>query len=210
MTYRADGSCTIGEAGQLLLMGTGRCTLTALQAGDADHAPAPEVSRSFAVQSAAAQPTAEPTRTPEPSMAELAWPLPCETWQEATSEPFIEGALEAIECHDETTGIARYVLYRFPDTATLAAHFTEQVAAARPPLGVTEDACAPGTPGVRTWEHGWLACWVPEGTRMAQLHWTDERTSTYGVLELTDGRLPRAYRRWSKAYGAEATAAPDG
>jgi uncharacterized protein YjbI with pentapeptide repeats len=48
VTYATSGSCTVTD-GILTLTGLGTCTVTASQAGDATHAPAPDVPLSFAV-----------------------------------------------------------------------------------------------------------------------------------------------------------------
>jgi hypothetical protein len=118
----------------------------------------------------------------------------------AVTRSTVEGAIEAVVCLDDKPGISSYQLYSFPDAVSLARRFTEDVTGARPALGVSDDACRPRSPGAKAWQHGWLACWIPEGSAFARLHWTDERTNTYGMLEAAHDGLQRIYRQWQQAY----------
>jgi hypothetical protein len=205
VTFAARGACSVVGSSRLALDAPGRCTVVALQAGDGTWAPAEDVPRVLSVNAPQEQPSvaptepgADPVATPDPPLADEDQPLPCAIWRRISGDDDAAGAIEGVECADDLPGIARYALYRFADVSTLARRFTEHAAAARPALGVSEDACEPAQSGARPWDHGWLACWLPEGAPHAEIRWTDERTRTYGVLESTDERFTPLYERWAE------------
>ncbi len=65
-----------------------------------------------------------------------------------------------------------------------------------------DGACGDGRKGLTSWEHGELVCYVAKPSRAAKLRWTDERTSTYGVLDGSDRDIERLHAVW-KALVAE-------
>lgn len=62
LTTATPSVCTV-DGRAVALVATGTCTLVAHQAGDASHAPAPEVNRTFAVTKAVPAPSADPVAT---------------------------------------------------------------------------------------------------------------------------------------------------
>ena len=61
--------------------------------------------------------------------------------------------------------------------------------------------------GVRKWEHGRVACWLPKDRSEAILHWIDERTDTYGIIR-ADASANRRLDRFWRALTAELAPGP--
>ncbi len=95
---------------------------------------------------------------------------------------FAAGALDGVQCQQPRRGVHELRLYQFPGMWSLRAFHRQRLAEVRPTLASTSRACRLGRRGVTKWAHGRVACWVPDGRRRIVLHWTDERTNTYGVL----------------------------
>ena len=69
-----------------------------------------------------------------------------------------------------------------PDAGPLGSLHEARVDEIRPDVLALDRACRLGRAGVRAWEHGRIACWSPKGRSRGVLHWTDERTNTYGIM----------------------------
>jgi hypothetical protein len=109
---------------------------------------------------------------------------------------FTAGALAGVECEHPRRGVREMKLFTFPDAGRLRAYHRERVGDVRPGLDATPKACRLGQRGVRHWTHGQVACWTPSGRQRSVLHWTDERTNTYGILRTSVHSNRRADLIW--------------
>ncbi len=152
-----------------------------------------------------------PGPTPKPTRADIEWELgetiPNATWKPyrkspagVAFDPFEAGARTGVifdglerQLHKAVDYV---VLFRFTSAEGLEAYWGQRAraaSAARPRAG----ACLDGRPGVGTWEHGQVLCYVSDrGT--ALLRWTDERTDTYGTMNgvAGKGRLQTVAQLW--------------
>ncbi len=125
--------------------------------------------------------------------------LRCQTLDEE-QEPrtFDGGALAGVRCRRPASGVFELKLFTFPDAGQLGSFHEARVDEIRPDVLALDRACRLGRSGVRAWEHGRIACWSPKGRSRGVLHWTDERTNTYGIMRtLTDENRIRL-RLWGE------------
>ncbi len=159
--------------------------------------------------------TDEPEPTPPPSRRELERDLGAAidgaTWEPyrqspagAAFDPFEDGAVAAVIFDDLERELHRSVdyvaLFRFSDADRLDGFWTWR--ASSMPVPVRPGPCSDGRPGWDRWLHGEYACYVHDDG-YAALRWTDERTSTYGVINAVAGStdLAALYGRWETLVG---------
>jgi hypothetical protein len=106
-------------------------------------------------------------------------------------------------------GVSELKLFAYPNTWRLRLFHRARIDRVDERLRPSPDACLRGRPGVRKWDHGRIACWLPQGGSKAVLHWTDERTDTYGILRAEIGADRRLTRLW-QAVKEQITQAPAG
>ena len=126
-------------------------------------------------------------------------PVSCRALREDEEvSAFAFGALAGVRCRRLAKGIFEVKLLTFPDTERLRAFHQARVDKVKPALRESPRACEQGRAGVRDWDHGRIACWTPPGRSRGVLHWTDERTNTYGILRtfVDDNRV--RLRLWGK------------
>ena len=106
-----------------------------------------------------------------------------------------------LRCDDTIDGVSVLWLFTYPDTDSLRAFQESRVDDGRGGLRMSPEACVSGRPGVREWDYGVVACWVPEGAARSVLHWTDERTDSYGVIRPRAGAERRLRDLWEAVEG---------
>ncbi len=106
------------------------------------------------------------------------------------------GALAGVVCASPIEGASELKLFTYPDTWRLRRSHRARVDQVGERLRPDPGACVAGRPGVRKWDHGRVACWIPGGGSKAVLHWTDERTDTYGILRADVDADRRIDRLW--------------
>jgi hypothetical protein len=118
--------------------------------------------------------------------------------EEQEPRTFDGGALAGVRCRRPASGVFELKLFTFPDAGALGSFHEARVDEIRPDVTALDRACRLGRSGVRAWEHGRIACWSPKGRSRGVLHWTDERTNTYGIMRtLTDENRIRL-RLWGE------------
>jgi hypothetical protein len=162
--------------------------------------------------------TDEPEPTPRPSRRalerELGSSLEGASWEPyrtapagAEFDPLKQGAVAAVifddlerELHRSTDYAA---LFRFRNADRLDGFWTWRAGATMVPL--SQRPCVDGKPGWGRWQHGEVVCYVSEAGHAA-LRWTDERTSTYGLMNAAAGStdLAALYRHWQTLLGSSA------
>jgi len=133
----------------------------------------------------------------EASMLDRLRPIRCQALREDEEpRPFINGALAGVRCRRPAQGVYEVKLFTFPDQEQLQTFHQTRVDEVHPGLQSVANACARGRRGVRDWEHGRVACWIPTGRSRSVLHWTDERTNTYGTIRTLVGDNRQLLRSW--------------
>jgi hypothetical protein len=157
----------------------------------------------------------EPELTPRPSRRALERELGSSvegfSWEpyragpaRAEFDPLKQGAVAAVIFDDlerELHRSADYAaLFRFRSADRLDGYWIWRADATMAPL--RQQPCVDGTPGWGTWQHGEVVCYVSEAGHAA-MRWTDERTSTYGLLNAVAGStdLAALYRHWQTLLG---------
>ncbi len=158
---------------------------------------------------------AEPEPTPRPSRRdlerELGSAIEGASWEPyrqspagVASDSFKHGALAAVifdklerELHRSVDYVA---LFRFRDADRLDWYWLGRADTVAAPL--RQRPCVDGRPGWDRWLHGEYLCYVSDAG-YAALRWTDERTSTYGVMNAVAGQrdLAALYRHWDALVG---------
>jgi hypothetical protein len=166
--------------------------------------------------------TDEPEPTPRPSRRalerELGSSIAGASWEPyragpagAEFDPLKEGALAAVIFDDLERELHRSVdyvgLFRFPNPNRLDMFWLWRAGSTWAP--VRQQPCLDGKPGWGRWQHGEVVCYVSEAGHAA-LRWTDERTSTYGLMNAVAGStdLAALYRHWQTLLGRSAVPAP--
>jgi hypothetical protein len=114
-------------------------------------------------------------------------------------DPLTMGAQAAVIFDDLEREMHRSVdyvaLFGFRSSRRLDSYWLYRADSVGVPVRV--GACADGRPGWDRWRHGELVCYVTRAGSAA-LRWTDQRTSTYGVMNARPGRKSVAmlYRQW--------------
>jgi hypothetical protein len=126
----------------------------------------------------------------------------CKRWrQRTTDDPFSFGGLAAIDCEPGIDGIEEYATYFFPEPADLADYFDWRIDGIRAKRG--RGSCLDGHQ-VTDWTYGRMVCWISRtGTKKAHIRWTDERTSTLGILDADDRDLVALELWWWEQVGSE-------
>jgi hypothetical protein len=172
-----------------------------LRDADAAFGPTDRYTVGFAVERPAGRPATRAML--EQDLLERVTRWSCSTWR-ATQDPkpFAAGALAAIACTEPVPGVSRVLLFRFADPRRPEEQLDGDVAAA----GQGEPGSVPcdAARGPVDWRHGQVACWVEPQASAARLHWTDERTDLYGVMEASDDDLAALYERWARGPFGEA------
>jgi hypothetical protein len=101
-----------------------------------------------------------------------------------------------VECISPLDGISELKLFTFPGTYRLRLYHRARVDDADAVVLPDPRACRQGQTGVRKWEHGRVACWLPRRGSRPVLHWTDERTGLYGVIRGESGTERRLNDLW--------------
>ena len=184
---------------------TGRARWTAtdvgihtVRIGDADSAfgPADRYTVGFSVERPAGRPSTRAVL--EQDLLDRVAPWSCSTWRaKQDPKPFADGALAAIQCAGQVPGVDRVTLFTFDDTRSLEAHLVKRIDAAGS-VGASDLPCDRSRPDPVEWQHGRLACWIAPQGSVAQVHWTDERTKLYGILEAAQGDLEALYGHWAE------------
>jgi hypothetical protein len=91
--------------------------------------------------------------------------------------------MAGVACPRPVPGAVDLKVYQFPDADRLRDFHEIRSGEVRPALRRTPQACQAGRPGLTTWTHGLVACWTPAGRQRSVLHWTDERTNTYAIVQ---------------------------
>ena len=192
LDLEASGPCHI-EGDRVVFDGADQCTITASHPGDADWVPA-KTSVSFTI--------VEPWRLAEEALVERTARLGCGTvGSEDDPRPLANDALAGVRCDGPIDGVSALWLFAYPDTEALRAFAERRFDDGRGSLREDPRACVGGRSGVVDWEHGQLACWVPRGASRPVLHWTDERTDTYGVIRPRAGAERRLHDLWETVVG---------
>ena len=129
--------------------------------------------------------------------------MTCEAYRPAdvagtATDSFARGARAGIWCGSPSASVSQLALFRFVDLGSMADYWSWRLRQIpRTPAG-SETACQGGTQGTRSWAFGQIACYVEDGR--AKIKWTDERSTTYGLIDTTGGDLEALYSWWlSKA-----------
>jgi hypothetical protein len=115
-------------------------------------------------------------------------------------DPLKQGALAAVIFDDLERELHRSVdyaaLFRFRNAGRLDTYWGYRAEMAGVPIRT--GACKDGSGGWDRWSHGEVLCYV-QRDGYAALRWTDQRTSTYGVLNAVAGRTDLAdlYSAWA-------------
>jgi hypothetical protein len=159
-----------------------------------------------------------PAPTPQPSRealeGELGSSFPGMTWEPyrqspagSRFDPLKMGAQAAVIFDRLERDLQRSVdyaaLFRFRSPARLDSYWSYRAFMTAVP--VRNGACADGRAGWDRWLHGEVLCYV-QRDGYAALRWTDQRTSTYGVLNAVAGRkdLADLYSAWALLVGGGA------
>jgi hypothetical protein len=92
--------------------------------------------------------------------------------------------------------VSELKLFTFPNTWRLRLFHRARIDDSGELLRSDPGACLQGRSGVKRWEHGRVACWLKEGRSKAVLHWTDERTDTYGIIRAEASANRRLDELW--------------
>lgn len=115
------------------------------------------------------------------------------------ADPFVAGATAAISCEVGARHVAEYAVYQFLQSTSRDRYYFGR--AYLTGLREGRGSCADGR-GEQPWAHGRVACWVsPTAPQLAHVRWTDDRTTTYGVLDGTDVDIDALYRWWRRNVG---------
>jgi hypothetical protein len=126
-------------------------------------------------------------------------PIRCQALdEEQESRTFDGGAIAGVRCRRPARGIFELKLFTFADAAELQAFHAARVDEVRPAVTETARACLQGRSGVRDWDHGRISCWTPQGQSRGVLHWTDERTNTYGIVRTLVDQNAIRLRLWGE------------
>ena len=120
-------------------------------------------------------------------------------------ELLANGALAGVDCEPPIDGIAELKLFTFPDTWRLRRYHRTRIEESGERVRPDPQACLQGQQGVRKWEHGSVACWLQEGRSKAAIHWTDERTGTYGIIRPEAAANDRLAELWLDVLEASET-----
>ena len=115
--------------------------------------------------------------------------------------PLSNDALAGITCEAPIEGATELKLFTFPDPWRLRLHHQARVEEGGADVRPDPKACGQGRTGVRKWEHGRVACLRPGGGSKVVLHWTDERTQTFGTIRADAGAGRRIDELWRTLDG---------
>jgi hypothetical protein len=113
------------------------------------------------------------------------------------------GARAAVQCGTPDTirptrGIRQLALFRFKDRDSLDRYWAFKLDKIGKPLRTTPAACSGGKQGIRTWSgsggRGTIVCYLADGR--AKLRWTNERNSTYGIVDATHKDIKKLSDWW--------------
>ena len=136
--------------------------------------------------------------------------LPGKTWEpyrrvpaSVSYNPFKRGAQAAVLFENLERELHRAVdyaaLFRFENAEKLRRYWNVRAGDVSTRAPWSYEPYSDGRPGRDEWRYGEYLCYVNDGG-YASLRWTDERTNTYGVLNLVDGKksLKAVFRQWKR------------
>jgi len=122
----------------------------------------------------------------------------CRRWNdEGVYNPEDYDAYAAIRCTRQD--IKQVALFKFADGRSLEDYWRYRVGEIPGNLPRNARVCWNGKRGVSSWAHGAVACYTSvasDGSRVAKVRWTDERSNTYGLVDAKNGDLGALFEWW--------------